>query len=313
MKLTKQKSTAAIVCWAPNSPAIMKKTIRPASIRHALRSFVAISFLFASSNLCSAAGLLTDVPGLSAGAQTSLVAHYDGRSGVAITGSTVDSWTPVDGNGTALPGMVVTNTGTGASSLLTYDGFGTISFGDGPGSTRRLNGALANAASASVTVFWRGFYDPSAAFATSGTYAYNIGPNDISHQRDDGGGGFRVEMYNGTTYAGDDIMSYDNIPTVWSTVLTANSHTAFANGTNLNLTGTPTNSLAANANIDIGAYSGSGYDFVGDMSDLIIFESALSDADRGLVEAHLMNVPEPSTTVLVGLCLLSLITRRRRG
>jgi hypothetical protein len=289
----------------------MKLTTKPISIRHTWRNCLAISFLLASSNLCSAA-LFAGVPGLSAGAQTSLVAHYDARSGVATTGSTVDSWTPVDGNGAALPGMVTTNTGTGASSLLTYDGSQTISFGDATGVTRRLNGTLSNSASASFTVFWKGFYDASAPFATSGTYAYNIGLSDISHQRDDGGGGFRVEMYNGTTYAGDDITAYDNTPTVWSTVITGSSHFAYANGTNLNLTGTPTNSVAANANIDIGAYSSSGYDFVGDMSDLIIFESALSDADRGLVEAHLTNIPEPSTTVLVGLCILPLITRRRR-
>ncbi|MDB4701363.1 hypothetical protein OAF12_06560, partial [Akkermansiaceae bacterium] len=60
----------------------MKLTTKPISIRHTWRNCLAISFLLASSNLCSAA-LFAGVPGLSAGAQTSLVAHYDARSGVA--------------------------------------------------------------------------------------------------------------------------------------------------------------------------------------------------------------------------------------
>jgi hypothetical protein len=35
-------------------------------------------------------------------------------------------------------------------------------------------------------------------------------------------------MYNGTTYPGDDITSYDNLATAWSTVLTSTTHTAWA-------------------------------------------------------------------------------------
>lgn len=264
-----------------------------------------------------AAGLFTDVPALSASAQSSLVAHYDGRTGVATTGSTVDSWTPVDGSGTALPGMVVTSTqrGNGAASLITYDGTGSLSFDDTAvgADGRFLAGALANAASGNFTVIWLGHYVDGAPFATSGSYAYNIGPSNISHQRDDSGGGFRVEMFNGTTYPGDDITAYDSLATVWSTVLTPSTQNAFANGTNLNIVGSPTNSVAANASIVMGAFSSSGFDLVGDIDQMIIFESALSDADRGLVETYLASIPEPSTALLLGLAALPLLRRRSRS
>ena len=271
--------------------------------------------LFLSASHSYAAGLFLRVPGLSAEAQASLVAHYDGRTGVSTNGTSVDSWTPVDGNGNSLSAMAVTSTarGTGAASLISYDGSGNLSFDDtATGSQGRyLLGTLSNAQSTDFTVMWRGHYEADAPFATSGTYAYNIGINDVSHQRDDGGGGFRVEMYNGTTYAGDDIQVYDGITTVWSTVLTASTHNAYANGTNLNLGGSPTNSIAANGDIYMGAYSGSGYDFVGDMSQMIIFNSALSDADRVLVEGFLTTIPEPSGTLLMGLAILPFLMRRR--
>ena len=245
-------------------------------------------------------GLFVDIPELSAEAKASLVAHYDGRTGVSTTGNTVDSWTPVDGNGNALSGMEVTNTqhGTVDASHISYDGSGTLTFTDPGSGGRYLAGTLSNSASTDFTVFWRGHYEADAPSATSGNYAYNIGPSNISHQRDDGGGGFRVEMYNGTTYVGDDIQVYDGVDTIWSTVLTADSHTAYANGTNLNLVGSPTNNVVADASIIMGSYSSSGYDLVGDISQMIIFESALSDADRALVEGFLTPPPAPMTLAL---------------
>jgi hypothetical protein len=104
-----------------------------------------------------------------------------------------------------------------------------------------------------------------------------------------------VEQYNGTTYAGDDITAYDGVTTVWSTVLTADSHAFYANGTNLNVGGTPSNNVKASASMLIGAYSSSGYDFVGEVEQLIIFGSALSDADRQLVEGYLGATGAPAT------------------
>lgn len=251
------------------------------------------------------ASLFDDVPELSTDARSALVAHYDGRTGVSTTGNVVESWAPVAGDGKLLQSMAASSMqrGNGATNLITYDGNGRLIFNDPSAAAdgRYLSGTLTNAGTSDFTIFWLGHYKANAPFATSGTYAYNVGLNNISHQRDDGDGGFHVEIYNGTTYKGDDITAYDGIDTVWSTVITANTHKTYANGMNLNLLGNPSNSVTANASIVIGAYGGSGYDFVGNISQMIIFESALSNDDRGLIEKYLGNlvrsspVPDPIT------------------
>ena len=190
--------------------------------------------------------------------------------------------------------MIVRSTqrGDGAPELIKYGRPGKLIFDDTSvgADGRYLEGTLSNAESKELTVFWVGNYSADAPFATSGAYVYNIGINNTSHQRDDGKGGFVVEQYNGTTYAGDDITAYDGVTTVWSTVLSADSHAFYANGENLNVGGTPSNNVQANASMLIGAYSSSGYDFVGEVEQLIIFGSALSDADRQLVGIKSMAV-----------------------
>ncbi|MCP4850002.1 MAG: hypothetical protein GY899_18840 [Verrucomicrobiaceae bacterium] len=256
-----------------------------------------LSATFTTCLIClpdTSASLFDDVPELSTAARSALVAHYDGRTGVAIAGNVVQSWIPVDGDGWLLPDMTVLSTqrGNGAADLITYDGSDRLIFDDTSVAAdgRFLSGNLANSGTSNFTIFWLGNYKDGAPFATSGTYAYNVGLNNISHQRDDGGGGFVVEMYNGTTYAGEDITAYDGIDTVWSTVITATTHEAYANGMNLNILGSPANSVAANAAIVIGAWGSGGYDLVGEIRQMIIFESALGDDDRALIEAYLGNL-----------------------
>ena len=236
-------------------------------------------------------GLLTAVPELSSKAIDSLVAHYDGSKGVETVDNAVVSWTPVDSTGQLMDSMIVQSAqkGNGGSDLISYDGTGKLFFDDTSVAAdgRYLTGKLSNTETKEFTIFWLGHYKADAPFATSGTYAYNIGLSNTSHQRDDGKGGFLVEQYNGITYSGNDISEYDDQTTVWSTVLTADSHSFYANGKNLNLGGMPTNNIKANADIVIGAYSSSGYDFVGEIEQLIIFSSALNTKDRKLIENHL--------------------------
>ncbi len=236
-------------------------------------------------------GLLTAVPELSSKAIDSLVAHYDGSKGVETDDNAVVSWTPVDSTGQLMDSMIVQSAqkGNGGSDLISYDGTGKLFFDDTSVAAdgRYLTGKLSNNETKEFTIFWLGHYKADAPFATSGTYAYNIGLSNTSHQRDDGKGGFVVEQYNGITYSGNDISEYDDQTTVWSTVLTADSHSFYANGKNLNLGGMPTNNIKANADIVIGAYSSSGYDFVGEIEQLIIFSSALNTKDRKLIENHL--------------------------
>ena len=257
------------------------------------------------SRVDSLAGILDDVQGLSNTARLSLVAHYDGRVGVSTNGNVVESWVPMDGNGNFLPNMVAQSMqrGSGAADLITYDGSSRLIFDDTGiiADGRYLGGELVNSSTRNFTIFWLGHYKNNAPFASLGTYAYNVGPNSISHQRDDGAGGFRVEMYNGTTYHGDDITAFDGIDTVWSTVITATTHDAYANGLNLNVGGNPVNSISSNAGIVIGAWSNGGYDLVGEIRQMIIFESALNDEDRKLIEAYLSDLggvppaPDPIT------------------
>lgn len=245
-------------------------------------------------------GIATRIPGLSQYALDSLVAHFDGRSGVEInTHASVLSWTPVDIRGRELQEMKVSTIRHGSDTLdlIKYDGKGKLEFNDTNLSADRmyLEGILRNDETQECTIIWLGNYSAGAPFDTRGTYAYNIGPDDTSHQRDDGKGGFVVEQYNVTTYAGNDITAYDGIPTVWTSVLTANSHSFYANGTNLDLEGSPSNSIRQNANIVIGAYSSSGYDLVGEIQQLLIFDKALNDEDRLLINDYLESLnPTPN-------------------
>ena len=258
-----------------------------------------VSFL-ALGGVSTAASIFSAIPGLSTAAKDSLVAHYDGRTGVATTGTTVNSWTPVDGNDNPLPDRVIHSTarGAGAPELIRSDGAGELIFDDTAvgADGRYLLGDLFNAAGDDFTVIWLGHYDDEAPLARSGTYAYNLGPNIISHQRDDAGGGYVIELYNGTTYAGDDITAYDGKPTAWSTVVTASTQRALANGTDLNVSGAPSGPVPANAQFIVGAFGGSGYDFVGSIRQILIFSSALDDTDRGLIEAHLLSLVDNPTT-----------------
>ncbi|MFP6873462.1 MAG: hypothetical protein VCA55_08115, partial [Verrucomicrobiales bacterium] len=108
----------------------------------------------------TSASLFDDVPGLSTAARSALVAHYDGRTGVATAGNVVESWIPVDGDGWLLPGMVVSSTqrGNGAANLITYDGSDRLIFNDTSVAAdgRYLSGILANAGTSDFTIFWLG-------------------------------------------------------------------------------------------------------------------------------------------------------------
>jgi hypothetical protein len=88
--------------------------------------------------------------------------------------------------------MIVRSTqiGNGAPELIKYGRPGKLIFDDTNVSAdgRYMEGTLSNAESKELTVFWLGHYKAEAPFATSGTYVYNIGINNTSHQRDDGKG-----------------------------------------------------------------------------------------------------------------------------
>ncbi len=248
------------------------------------------SLLFAALAMCqtSFCALFDDLPGLSPDAQSALIAHYDARTGVVTTGPSnfVAAWTPVGGNGQPLLSMVVTQAGTGPD-IVTYDGEGMLTFSAADAeSSRDLRGQLVAPAGSSYTVIWSGHHTTPVPFASAGNYVYNIG-RELNHQRDYGGAGAIVELYDGNnTYGGADISAYDDRPTVWTTIYDDRSHRAYANGMDLEVDGTPDYDVAENPLIVIGAYDSSGYNFNGKLSQLIIFNTVIGDADRALLEEH---------------------------
>jgi hypothetical protein len=284
------------------------------------------------SNTARADGLVDEIPTLSSGTQQSLVAHYDGRKGVTVAANGVDvvSWTPVNGSGVEIsaatctgagvPWSCCSGNGTGTcmvadaigsdpASLITYNGSDALVFKDNPGfDSRNLSATLTLApAGDDYTVFWLGHYDRSN---TDGASVYNLGVNFLNHRRTPCTGGYCVFLRKATSYFGDDIMRYDDRDTAWSTVVTANGHTFYANGRDLHMAGSPSYSFSAGVGLLIGTFSG-GIDFEGDIKHLIIFASALDKDDREAVETWLLAqapLALPLPGVALGIACLLAVT-----
>ena len=92
---------------------------------------LSISLLSLTCNMLGK-GLSSDILDLSTKALESLVAHYDGNTGVETDGGSVVSWTPIDGNGDSLDEMIVRSTqrGNGAPELIKYGRPGKLIFYD---------------------------------------------------------------------------------------------------------------------------------------------------------------------------------------
>ena len=170
-------------------------------------SFGLSLLLLMSSFKASAQGIFEKIPNLSEEALSQLVAHYSTEEGLETEENVVLSWTPMDAKGSLLPEMKLQSTarGQGKPDWISYDSANqSILFDDSEvgADGRYLSGSLSHEATTSMTVFWLGHYAEEAPFASSGTYAYNIGPNHTSHQRDDSGETYIVEQYNGDDLQG---------------------------------------------------------------------------------------------------------------
>jgi len=243
------------------------------------------------------AGLFDDVQ-LSPDAQNKFLIHFDAAVGVSTTGgSNVSSWAGMNGDGTATVATAVP-AGSGAAANITSNGTAVV--------FNELNALdnlhLATPLSTSgdqYTIIWVGHYDSSNqnGAETSGLYAYSLTNLDVNnapgmnHQRDDCSGSFCVEVYPGTTFPGDDIAAFDDTTTAWSTIYDyANgTHTTYVAETNLNLTGSSNLSLNPDPTLVIGGYDDgsyfntSGYNILGEIEQLIIFEGLVSLTDIAAV------------------------------
>ena len=189
----------------------------------------------------------------------------------------------------------LTASGSGAATNLLYvagdlNGHGAIQVNDFSGDTLALSGSMGNIDLVESTIFWLGYYAPGRDGSTgdsSGLYAYNYynGSSYISHQSDDG----VVEHYS-PTRAGDAIDALEGEYQVWTSVTYGASPgtSMFVNGVDLNVA--PHDGIASNGDADtfhMFRYSSSGYNFVGNMHECIIYDGALSAADIAAVEAYL--------------------------
>jgi hypothetical protein len=267
-----------------------------------------ITIALSSSNVV-AIGLFDDVPTLSAAAKSKLVVHFNGGVGVASAGGGVSSWDGLNGTG----GTVVTATlgGAGSATNITQVGNAVVFTETVSADNLHLSVPLPHAANGNWTIFLFGHFDSTNqnGLANSGLYAYNLtdledNASGFNLQRDDGGGGYRAELYTGgsgftgaTTVSFGRIDQLDDLDTVWRSVHTddgSDNYTSsiFANGVSLGVSAAG-RTLPADPRLLIGAYDdgtrfgGNGFNLLGEIRHLIVFDGAIGHSDTAAIESYL--------------------------
>ena len=185
---------------------------------------------------------------------------------------------------------------------------------------------------AAVTIFWHGFYAPGRDGSLNdgaGQYAYSWGADGVDgsqmdHQTDDG----RIELFGGNgTQTGNDISGRESTYTVWHTFYgtdpTGAGHAAFADGTDLGVPSPNGGVYNVSGNLQLFGFQNAsgtsdGFNFVGNMSQLIIYDGILDQTDVDAVTQFLTTpaaaVPEPRPLALlaIGLGLLGARAWSRR-
>lgn len=289
-----EPTTLALAMLAGCLPMLRRRPT-PAMVRCHPRTAVSlalVALVAAAASSTAQAGLFDDVA-LSADAQSKFLIHFDATVGVSTSGANVTSWAGMDGTGTSTV-ATASIAGAGSPANITSNGSAIVFSETNAADSLHLSTPLTTSGD-QYTIVWVGHYDSSDqnGAANSGLYAYSLTNLDVSnapgmnHQRDNSGDSFIVEVYPGSTFGGDDIAGFDDTTTVWSTIYDyANgSHSTFVQDTNLNLTGSSNLSLNANPTLVIGGYddgsyfNGSGYNILGEMEQLIIFDGVVSLGD----------------------------------
>lgn len=277
----------------------------------------------------------TPLPSVGSG---TLVAHFrasDAKVGRDVSGS-VTSWT-ADNNAA----IVLTATGNSASNIVYnangMNGAPEIVVNDPVSTNQYLTGAIPGTRTA-ATIFWLGYYSPGRNGSLgdgSGQYAYSYGADgadgsQMDHQIDSG----VFQLFGGGgTQSGANIAGFNSIRTVWTTFYgqgTGNGHSAFAGATNLNIASPNGGNYSVSGNLNLFAFqtttgSSSGFNFVGNIGELIIYDGILSSTDVDAIRGYLQlraggdlgepvtsAIPEPTTWSLMSIALAGLAGYRRR-
>lgn len=278
----------------------------------------------------------TPIPVVGSG---TMVAHFRASDAkVARDGSgNVTTWT-ADNNAA----IVLTSTGPKPSNIAYsatgMNGAPEIVVNDfAPNDNQFLTGAITGTRTA-TTIFWLGHYSPGRGGSlgdSAGQYVYSYGTNgadgsQMDHQID--GGVFQLFGGSGTQ-SGDNIAGFNSIRTVWTTFYgqgTGNAHSAFAGTTNLNVASPNGGNYSASGNLILFGFqatnTSSGFNFVGNIAELIIYDGILSSQDVDAIRGYLQLraggdlgepvtsnvVPEPATWGMMSIALAGVVARRRR-
>ena len=235
-----------------------------------------------------------------------LVAHFQANTESLSLDSqgNVLSWTAQND-----AGLTLTAGGTDDAANIRFDAngmgsLGTLEINDFSGDNRYLSGDLGTGLNGS-SIFWVGYYDPGRNGSLgdgSGQYAYSIGRaagqgTQLDHQIDDG----RFELYGGgRTQGGIDITYLNGAYSVFQTnyYSEAPGHVAYANGFDLLIPSDGGYSVPSGEELQMfgwqdGSGTPAGYNFVGNMSDLVIYDRVLDAADAAFVTSYLSDrLPE---------------------
>ena len=198
--------------------------------------------------------------------------------------------------------IVLTSQGTDDPGNIAYDaaglgGLGSLVVRDFSGDNRYLRGSLnLDTALTDATIFWLGKYEPTADGSLNdgaGQYVYCFGPatgqgSQMDHQIDDG----EFQLYGGSgTQTGGSIGYLNGFNSVWRTdyFSGAPGHVASVNGFDLNIPTDGGYSISPDSELQLFGWQNSsgvagGYNFVGEISELIIFRGRISDEDAELIQ-----------------------------
>ncbi len=270
-------------------------------------------------------GIASTLPAVTSG---TLVAQFDPDPAyLSLDGSGTDvaSWTAANDNS-----IVLSRTGTAVSnSNISFDaselgGNGAVVVNDFSGDNLVLQGAVPGTRTAS-TAFFLGYFSPGRDGSLgdgSGQYVYSYGTDgddgtQLDFQIDDG----NAELFGGSGTQGvGDISGNNGEYTVYRVESGSGGGADWAVYADGGLVGSGTNgaNYSVSGDLILFGYQNSsgvsgGFNFVGNVGQLLIYDGVLDSTDTAAVERYLAaKIPEPSAIAMVAVGLISCGGFRRR-